>query len=609
MVLVFGGTTEGKLVAELFDQIGQAYFYSTKSDAHQHIKGERIFGAMDQKEMDSFCEDRNIRLMVDAAHPFATELHHNIGCVAAARQIEVIRYERQYPSFNSPLLRYFDSYEELNDALLNSRYKNILALTGVQTISRFKSLSERKQLYFRILDTALSREKAKASGLPPRYIIPMKPEGDKNALVDLSKKLKAEILISKESGASGFFESKVAASLHLNIPLWVVRRPALSQFKQVADNPKGFLQLFYVLKKAALKEEGVLRRGFTTGTCVTACVKACCIALMEGAFPAWVEVVLPVGERVRMVVFPQALSEKSAACVVVKDAGDDADVTHAKEIGCELHVTDVAGIHFQRGTGVGKVTLPGLQVRVGEPAINPVPRKMITDLLLQMAEEYDFNQGFEVKPFVPEGEELAKQTFNSRVGVLGGISILGTTGRVEPYSNKAFLESIRQQVRVAFESASGEVVLTSGKRSENRLKESFAHLPSVAFIHFGNLVGETIRLCAAEGIDKMNMALMLGKAVKLAEGHMDTYSKKVVFNPAFVADLAMQAGYTEEIVMQIKDQKMANAITDIIPFSEEEPFYRQVASLCYQNCVNLLPAHCRFTFYLQVGELGAVKVG
>ncbi|GAF02094.1 cobalt-precorrin-5B (C(1))-methyltransferase CbiD [Saccharicrinis fermentans] len=506
MVLVFGGTTEGMIVAELFDQIGQAYFYSTKSDVHQQIKGKRIFGAMNQEALNTFCEENNIRLIIDAAHPFAKELHHNIGCVAAARQIEVIRYERQYSSFASPLLRYFDSYEEMNNALLNSTYENILALTGVQTIERFKSVGESKRLYFRILDTALSREKAKASGIPSHYIIPMKPEGDKDGLVALSKELHAELLMSKESGESGFFEAKVQAACQLNIPLWVVRRPALPQFKQVANNPKGFLQLFYELKKSALKEEGVLRRGFTTGTCVAACAKACCIALMEGAFPAWVEVVLPGGEKVRLVIFSQELSEKSAACVVVKDAGDDADVTHAKEIGCELSISDIVGIHFQRGKGVGEVTLPGLQVQVGEPAINPVPRKMITDMLSQMIEEYRLAHGFAVKPFVPEGEELAKQTFNSRVGVLGGISILGTSGIVEPYSNKAFLESIRQQVRVAFESTCGEVVLTSGKRSENRLKETFSHLPSVAFIHFGNMVGETLKLSAKEGIDKINMA-------------------------------------------------------------------------------------------------------
>ena len=608
MVLVFGGTTEGKKVAELFDVIGQDYFYSTKTDAHKEIKGKRIFGALNKPDMLTFCKYKNIRLIVDAAHPFATELHETIFNIASEMQIEVIRYERNYPFYDSPLLRYFGSYDAMLAALSSSAFSNVFALTGVQTITRFKSFWQEREIYFRILNTDLSKEKARKTGISSKYVVPMTPKADKAGLVELSKKLNAEILISKESGESGFFEAKVKASQELNIPLWVVKRPSLPYNKNIVDNPRAFLQLFYSLRKTALKEEGILKSGYTTGTCVTACAKACFLALTHKRFPQSVQVELPDGEKVRMPVFPETLTENTASCIVVKDAGDDPDVTHGKEIGCELELSETPRIDFIKGKGIGLVTLPGLQVKVGEPAINPVPRKMISDMLFAMSDEYETEYGFSVKPFVPEGEELAKQTFNPRVGVMGGISIIGTSGRVKPYSNEAFLESIRQQVRVAKENECTEVVLTSGKRSENKLREEFPNLPHVAFIHFGNMIGEAIKLAASERIKKINLAIMLGKAVKLAEGHMDTHSKKVVFNPGFVANLAKEAGYPEDVVNQIKNQKLANAITDIIPFPAEEPFYKSIAKRCYKNCLELLPQHCNFALFLQVGDLGVIRI-
>ena len=603
MVLIFGGTTEGKKVAEQFDTIGQNYFYSTLTDAHQNVKGKRVFGEMDATKLYSFCAENTIRMIVDAAHPFAVNLHTNIYHVSSKLNIEVIRFERKFPERQSnKLLCYFDSYEDLTNKLLQKKHRNILALTGVQTIETFRPVWEKRNCYFRILNTDLSKEKAKQTGISSGLVIPMQPEADAQELIQLATKLKAEILLTKESGESGFFETKVEAAEQLNIPLWVVKRPTLPNFENVANNKKGFLQLFYRLKKTALKIEGELRSGFTTGTCVTAAAKACFIALVEKEFPKQVEVDLPGGKKTNFTVFPEGLKEKSAACVVIKDAGDDPDVTHSKEIGCELSFDRKEGIRFLKGEGIGLVTLPGLQVFVGEPAINPVPRKMITDMLTQLSNEYELDCGFEVKPFVPEGEELAKQTFNPRVGVVGGISIIGTSGKVMPYSNEAFLASIKQQIKVAKESGCTELVLTSGKRSENLLRSHFPNLPSVAFIHFGNLVGDTIKLAVEEGIEKINLAIMFGKAVKLAEGHLDTHSKNVVFNPVFAAKLAEETGYPEAIVKNIYSLTLANAITGIIPFSNEEPFFKLVARKCYLNCQEIIPKTIALRFFLLVGE-------
>ncbi len=609
MILIFGGTTEGKKVAELFDITGQEYFYSTKTNAHKDIKGERVYGGMDAGEMREFCIRNGIRLIIDAAHPFAVQLHKNIFKIATELGIDVIRYERRFPSIQeSSLLRYFDSYDDLIEALSTSKFDRILALTGVQTISKLKPIWVNKTCYFRILDTDLSREKARQTGIDTQYVIPMHPEANSHELVDLSKKLNVDILLSKESGESGYFETKVEAAQELNIPLWVVKRPALPEFANKADNPKDFLQVFYRLKKTALKQEGTLRSGYTTGTCVTAAAKACLIALMEKEVPSAVEVQLPGGEIANIPVFLIEKSDNKASCMVIKDAGDDPDVTHAKEIGCELSFSKDSGIHFLKGEGIGMVTLPGLQVAVGEPAINPVPRLMISNMLEQLAGEYDMDLAFEVKPFVPEGEELAKQTFNPRIGIVGGISIIGTSGKVMPYSLEAFLSSIKQQINIAKELGCQEVVITSGKRSENVLAPEFPDLPAQAFIHFGNMIGETIKLAVTAGIQKINLAIMLGKAVKLAEGNMDTHSKNVVFNPGFVADLAESCGHPKETIQSIKQQKLANAILDIIPVTEDEPFYKLVAQKCLEQCLKIVPERTSIKVFLIAGEHGVIAV-
>lgn len=608
MILIFGGTTEGKKIAELFDIIGQNYIYSTKTDAHKNIKGKRIFGEMDSRRMESFCTENNIRLIINAAHPFAVNLHENIYNVASKLNIDIIRYERKFPQRpEGKLFRYFNSYKDLTAALLNENYHNILALTGVQTIEKLKPVWKKRNCYFRILNTHLSKEKAQQTGVSENLIIPMQPQANAGELTILANKLKSEVILSKESGESGFFETKVEASKQLNIPLWVVKRPALPAYENQTNNPKDFLQLFYQLKKKALKVDGELRSGYTSGTCVTAAAKACFIALVEKQFPGSVKIQLPGGEKASFPIFPVSLSKDTAKCLVIKDAGDDPDVTHAKEIGCELSLAESPGIRFLQGIGIGKVTLPGLQVAVGEPAINPVPRKMIYSLLHQMAAKYDIEPAFNVKPFVPKGKELAKQTFNQRVGIVDGISIIGTSGKVMPYSNDAFLASIKQQIKVAIENKCTELVLTSGKRSENRLKDFFSHLPSIAFIHFGNFIGDTIKLAVEEGIKQINLAIMFGKAVKLAEGNLNTHSKNVVFNPDFLSGLVKECAYPLNISNTVQQIKLANAILDLIPFSEEELIYKKVAEKCYQNCVSLLPDNCTLNLYLLVGDEGLIK--
>ena len=603
MILVFGGTTEGKKTAEILDFIEEPYFYSTKTNVHFELKGKPISGEMDVVKIVEFCRRNEIRLLTDAAHPFALQLHKNISKAAQQLGIPVLRYERQYEELQKiKNVTFFDSYEQLSTEILKSNFQRILSLTGVQTIPALKNVWENRTCFFRILDTQLSRQKAAKSDIPEKWIIPMTPSDNTDDLLQLAKKTGAEILLSKESGASGFMDSKIAVTDQLDIPLWIVKRPALPNFDFTVYSKKQLLQQIYVLRKSILKKEGELRSGYTTGTCVTAAVKACFMAIAERAFPKSVDVFLPDGEQTRFLIFSESLSEKSAACTVIKNGGDDPDVTHGKEIGCELILTEQSGIRFLQGKGIGKVTLPGLQVAVGEPAINPVPRKMITEALETLADEYEMESGFDVNPFVPEGEELAKQTFNPRVGVVGGISIIGTTGKVKPYSNEAFLATIKYQLSVAHESGCDEIVFTSGKRSENQLRADFQHLPDTAFIHFGNLVGDSIKLAVQQGTKKINLALMFGKAVKLAEGNLDTHSKNVRFNSAFIAKIAGNCGYPGNVVLQIEKLQIANAVFSILPVAENKDFYIKIAGKCFSACKSLVPDRHSLTFILLLSE-------
>lgn len=604
MILVFGGTTEGKKVAEILDFIEEPYFYSTKTEVRNHLlKGTCLSGGMDCDQIHTFCQEKEIRLLIDAAHPFAVQLHENIHQTAQQLAIPVLRFERIYDTLEEKdNIRLFDSYQVVTTHILNNNFQKILALTGVQTIPSLKNLWTKRTCYFRILNTELSKEKADLSGICKDWIIPMNPSNDPEELVKLVQKTEAEILLSKESGASGFMKTKIEVSQRLNIPLWVVKRPVLPNFDFIVNSEKQLLQQIYLLRKNVLKKGNKLRSGFTTGTCATASAKACLIAIIEGKFPKSVTVSLPDGEETGYLIFPQFIKDKAAACTVIKDGGDDPDVTHGKEIGCKLKISDEPGFHFFQGKGVGKVTLPGLQIAVGEPAINPVPRKMICDNLEKLAAEFGLEMAFDVTPFVPEGEKLALQTFNPRVGVIGGISIVGTSGRVVPYSNEAFLDTIKYQLSIVYQSDCDEILLTSGKRSENELRPSFPHLPDMAFIHIGNLVDGSLKMAVDKQIKKINLALRFGKAIKLAEGNFDTHSKNIRFNPYFLAELARSLSYPEEITQQLEKLTLANAALDILPLATNQKLYRKVASACFQNCMQFIPEGVSFSFILPLDE-------
>ena len=333
-----------------------------------------------------------------------------------------------------------------------------------------------------------------------------------------------------------------------------------------------------------------LRSGYTTGACATACSKAALLALLKQEEVKQVEIFLPRGEQVTFEILSCTFDAKQASCTTRKDAGDDPDVTHNAVIGASVNLNKSGEIRFLQGEGVGKVNLPGLEIAVGEPAINPVPRQMMSNACRKLLSDYQLEEnGVDLTIFVKDGAKIAKRTLNERLGIIGGISILGTTGIVTPFSASSYIASIRQGIEVALANGLNELVLNSGARSEKFLKSRFPDLPEYAFIHYGNWIGETFAKVAETPLQKVYMGIMLGKAVKLAEGQLDTHSGKNSWNKEFVYQLAKQAGYDETVLGQILSLNMAGRLTELFSFTSTEKFYQELLRSCSGHILKLAP--------------------
>lgn len=327
--------------------------------------------------------------------------------------------------------------------------------------------------------------------------------------------------------------------------------------------------------------KGALRDGFTTGTCATAAAKSGLMAIIHQKKNSTVTVHLPIDKILEIPIHHCEFTESTANCSVIKDAGDDPDVTNGAEIGCVLKLTQEKEMKFIAGEGVGTVTLKGLELAIGEPAINPVPRKMITNALQKLLHDYDLECGVSVTVYVTNGRALAKRTLNERVGIMNGISILGTTGIVKPYSASSYIASIEQGIDVAVANKITELVINSGARSEKYLSKKFNYLPEHAFIHYGNWIGETLNKINQSPIEKVSIGIMLGKAVKLAGGVTDTHSCVSSWNKDFVVDLAEQVGYRD--AHKIKALNMAGRLIELFDFEQNSPFFQLLLKYCYQH--------------------------
>ena len=282
-----------------------------------------------------------------------------------------------------------------------------------------------------------------------------------------------------------------------------------------------------------------LRTGWTTGTCASAAAKAAALGLVTGTAPDAVEVALPGGRRVSFPVEAEAPNR----CVVVKDAGDDPDCTDGARITAEVTTSPGAATELVAGPGLGVVTLPGLGLPVGAPAINPVPRRVILAALAEVTDA-----PLRVTFAVPDGDRMAAETTNARLGIVGGISLLGTTGVVRPFSTAAYRASVVQQVDVAAAQGQRTMVLATGHRSEKAAMRLRPDLPEVCFVEVGDFTGIALRRAAATGMERVVFVGMAGKISKLAAGVMMTHFHRSEVDGALLAEIARGAGAPPGVV-------------------------------------------------------------
>ena len=275
-----------------------------------------------------------------------------------------------------------------------------------------------------------------------------------------------------------------------------------------------------------------LKTGFTTGTAAAAAAKGALRYLLESKMPTKVMIELLTGDKIAIPIHHcERIGKDKARCTVIKDAGDDPDVTHKAEIGSEVQLLkpdskNNNNIYITGGVGVGKITKPGLEMPPGEPAINSGPRKMIKQAITETLEEHNLQRTAAVEVFVPRGAEIAKKTLNARLGILGGISILGTTGLVRPMSHDAFIATIKSGLSVAFASGNRKVVLTTGRRSERYAQRLWSSLPEEAFIQIGDFFKRSLEMAAGHGFTQITLAVFFGKALKMAQGVPHTHAAK-----------------------------------------------------------------------------------
>ncbi|MDQ0379571.1 cobalt-precorrin-5B (C(1))-methyltransferase [Amycolatopsis thermophila] len=295
-----------------------------------------------------------------------------------------------------------------------------------------------------------------------------------------------------------------------------------------------------------------MRYGWTTGACATAATTAAYTALLTGEFPDPVEVHLPQGRRPAFALATERLDAGSATAGVIKDAGDDPDVTHGALILSTVSRGEPgSGVAFRAGAGVGTVTLPGLPLPVGEPAINPVPRRLMTEAVQRVAAEFGDAGDVVVEISVPEGEELARRTWNPRLGIVGGLSILGTTGVVVPYSCSAWIDSIRRGVDVARALGHAHVAGATGSTSERVVAERYG-LPETALLDMGDFAGAVLKYVKRHPVPRLTIAGGFAKMSKLAAGHLDLHSKRSQVDLALLASLA-----PGELAAQIREANTA----------------------------------------------------
>lgn len=312
-----------------------------------------------------------------------------------------------------------------------------------------------------------------------------------------------------------------------------------------------------------------LRHGFTTGTAAAAAAKAATLHLLTGGAPDSVEVLLPMGERMTISILESRDDGHGILAAVVKDAGDDPDVTHRAVIRARVQRGAGDGVALRGGQGVGVVTRPGLPVPVGMPAINPVPRQQIilavTEAMANAAAcGMNEKMGLEVEIRVDRGEELAQKTFNPRLGIVGGISILGTRGTVKPFSNAAYQATIRQCLDVMQACGVRTPCLTTGGRSERFLRQARPRTPETACVQVADFFAYSMKEVGRRGFNSVLWGVFFGKLVKQAQGHRYTHARSAELDLTILADWCAECGFDRQVCQEVAGANTAMQALELL---------------------------------------------
>ena len=444
----------------------------------------------------------------------------------------------------------------------------------MQSISKLKPLEAAGiKVFYRILNRESSIALAQKQGASPEQLCYY--EDPKDVSVE------ADAILLKESGLSGGFQEKVDAAKARGMRIIALKRPQTPEIFTIVNGPYGLRRMVEKL----LPEFYPLHSGLTTGTCATAAAVAQTLRLKKGEMPDEVPVVLPNGETINVSV---GYGDNYAFCI--KEAGDDPDVTNGIEVRASITLehrdTETQGVIIKGGDGVGRFTLPGFDYPPGEAAINKAPREMIRQNLERLCISESLCSNYIIVTIsVPQGAEIARRTFNPRLGIEGGISIIGVSGIVKPFSEEAFIDSIRKCMTVAKASGSERVVINSGGKSERFVKALYPTLPQQAFVEYGNYIGETLKIAHELSLPNITLGVMLGKAVKLAAGHLDTHSKRATMDKAFISEMLHEA----HCDIDISDITLAREIWERLSPEKQQDFANVVISHCATYCKPLLP--------------------
>ena len=301
----------------------------------------------------------------------------------------------------------------------------------------------------------------------------------------------------------------------------------------------------------AIRDGKKLYYGYTTGTCAAAAAKAAALMLATGGPVPYVDILTPKGIALNLEVLEPELSARHARCAVRKYSGDDPDVTNGILVYADVTIAEDPGVTVDGGEGVGRVTKPGLKQAIGEAAINPVPMQMIRAAAESVAEDYGI-RGLKVVISIPAGVELAKRTFNPRLGIVGGISVLGTSGIVEPMSEAALVESIGLELRQKYALGCRRILVAPGNYGADFLR-SLAHVEETELVKCSNFIGQTIDMAVSAGYGEMLFISHIGKAIKLAGGIMNTHSREADSRAELMAACALRAGASAETARRLLD--------------------------------------------------------